>query len=122
MRRSTWITLAVLALLGGGVYVFLADPFKNMAGGGRIDGLAKMFMEDVQFKDFRRASKYHHELERERMDIGRSIEAIFLVKPEMLDIQEYRIVRTTLSSENRRGRTLVPVSYTHLTLPTTPYV
>lgn len=120
MRRSTWISLAVLAALGVGVYLFLTDPFKNMAGAGRIDELTKMFMEDVQFKDFRRASKYHHELERDRMDIGRAIETIFVIKLEALDIQEFHIVKTMLSSENTRGRTLVRTKLKRLNAGTQP--
>ena len=120
MRRSTWISLAVLAALGAGAYLFLADPFTSAQGAGQIDDYAKMFMEDVQFKDFRRASNYHHELERDRMDIGRAIETIFLVKPEMLEIREYRIVRTTLSSQNTRGRTLVRTKYKRLNVAKEP--
>ncbi len=106
MRKSSVVTILVLAVVGTGAYFFMADPF-DMAGSGSVDDLAELFMEDLQFKDFKRAASYHSEFERERIDIGRSIESLFRVKHEMLDIQRYEIVRTNVDSTGERATTVV---------------
>lgn len=120
MSKSTIITVVVLAVVGVGAYLFITDPFKRMAGGGNIESLAKAFMEDLQFKDFRQAGLYHHKLERDRVDLGRSLERLFLVKPEMLDIQEYRIVKSSIDSKGTRGRTLVRTKFKRLNIAKEP--
>ncbi len=106
MRKSNMVTIGVLGAVGVAAFVFLADPF-DLAGSGGVDDLADMFMEDLQFKDFKRAASYHSKLERDRIDIGRSLESLFKVKPEMLDIQRYEIVRTNVDSTGERATTVV---------------
>lgn len=100
------VTIGVLGAVGVAAFVFLADPF-GLSGSGNVDDLADMFMEDLQFKDFKRAASYHSKLERDRLDIGRSLESLFLVKPELLDIQRYEIVRTNVDSTGERATTVV---------------
>ena len=106
MRKSNMVTIGVLGVVGVAAFVFLTDPF-DMSGSGNVDDLADMFMEDLQFKDFKRAASYHSKLERDRLDIGRSLESLFLVKPEMLDIQRYEGVRTNVDSTGERATTVV---------------
>lgn len=110
MRKST-IALLVVALLCGAVaWVVLARPFAS-AGAGVVEELATSFMEDIQFKDFRSSALYHHRLDQGRLDVGQAIEKFFKVKPEQLDIRDYRIIRVDVGSEGRRAKTLVRTRY-----------
>lgn len=112
MRKSTLITLAIAAALGLGVYVVVANPFSPEQN--KINELSRKWMEDLQFKDFRSSSLYHHKLDRDRVDIGRAIERLFLVKPEMLDILDYNIVKAEVDSSGERARVKVNVRYKKL--------
>lgn len=120
MRKSTIITALVLVVLGAGAFFALSDPMRLLRGGGDIDALAKAFMQDLQFKDFRQSGLYHHQLERGRLDIGRSVERLFLLKPELLDIQDYRIVKSEIDSSGMRGRTLLRVRFKKLNISKEP--
>ena len=104
MRKSVAIPLLLLLALGVGGYLFLNPP--TVGGAGVVEEQADAFLRAVQFKDFRAASLSHHPMERDRVDIGRSIERLFFVKPELLDIKDYEIVRTDVD-EGGRARALV---------------
>ena len=112
MRKSTLITIAIAAALGLGTYVVVANPFSPDSN--EVTELSQKWMEDLQFKDFRSSSLYHHKLDRHRVDIGRAIERLFLVKPEMLDILSYRIVKAQVDSSGERARVKVNVRYKKL--------
>lgn len=112
MRNSTIVTLVILAVLGAGAWIFLAEPFSKDTG--LVKKAALAFMEDLQFKDFRSSSLYHHELERDRVDIGRTLEKLFLVKPELLDIIDYRIVKMDVDSSGDRARVKIRSRYKRL--------
>lgn len=112
MRKTSVVTLVILALLGIGTYVFLVNPFSGDTGALRE--LSKQFMEDLQFKDFRRSSLYHHKLEKDRVDIGNSLEKLFLVKPEFMDIREYRVVSADIDSTGDRARVHVKTRFKRL--------
>lgn len=114
MSKTTKVTLIVLALAGLGLYVFLADPLSLQPDRGTVEELSETFMEDLQFKDFRQAGLYHHKLERDRLDIGKALEALFLVKPELLDIKDFDIVKADIDSNGTRARTLVRTRYSRL--------
>lgn len=105
MRKTTIATIAVLLLLAGGGYLYVYAPFHPDRG--EIEALSNQFMEDLQFKDFHSSALYHHELEQDRVDIGRAIEDLFLLDPELLDIMSYRITRTEIDSSGDRARVLV---------------
>lgn len=100
MRKTTVITILVVMVMGG-VFaaLFLGPKFGKTAA---VNSLAKKFLSDVQFKDFRQAALYHHKLERGRVDIGRTIEKLFLLKPEMIDIREFRIVKSAIDGNRAR--------------------
>ena len=93
-------------------WIVLAKPFSP--GAQKVESLSQKWMEDLQFKDFRASSLYHHKLDRNRVDIGRTLERLFLVKPEMLDIIDYRIVKTEVDSSGRRARVKVEARYKRL--------
>ncbi len=105
MRRITIATVLIIAALAAGGYLYLTQPFNPDRA--ELQEHSEAFMEDLQFKDFHSSAQYHHELEQERVDIGRAIEELFLVDPELLDILDYRITRTEIDSSGTRGRVLV---------------
>ena len=109
MRKTTLVTAAILLLLGAGVYVYLTDPFNPDRA--HLRQLSTQFMEDIQFKDFHSSALYHHELEQDRVDIGRALEDLFLLDPELLDILDYRIARSEIDSSGKRGRVLVSTRF-----------
>ena len=113
MRKVTVVTLLVLLVLAAGGYIATYRPF---LGGGyqKVQQLSEKWMEDLQFKDFRSSSLYHHPLDRDRVDIGRAFERLFLVKPELLDIMDYRLVSTDIDSTGERARVKVETRYKRL--------
>lgn len=111
MKKTTIATIMVLLLAGVGTYLFLADPLGLSPGRGKVSELTEFFMQDLQFKDFRQAGLYHHELERDRLDIGNALESLFMVKPEFLDIRDYKIVRADVDESGRRAKVLVRTRY-----------
>lgn len=118
MRKVTIVTIVVLAALGIAAAVFLSgplDPSRRL-----IRELSLQFMEDLQFKDFRRSASYHHELERDRVDIGRTIEKLFLLKPEMLDLREFHIINADVDSTGRRARVHIRTKFQRLNMEKEP--
>ena len=102
MRKSTVATIIV-------VLVCAVIAFLTMGGSLNQDvrivrDLSMQFMEDLQFKDFRRSASYHHKLEHDRVDIGKTLEKFFLVKHESLDIQSFRIIKSDVDSSGDRAR------------------
>ncbi len=104
-QKTTIATVATIALLSIGGFIYLQDPFNPDRA--EIQELSEQFMEDIQYKDFHSSARYHHELEQDRVDIGRALEDLFLVDPELLDIMDFRIIRTEIDSSGDRGRVLV---------------
>ncbi len=62
------------------------------------------FFEDLKFKDFDNAAKYHSLKDQKKVNIPKLIESLFKVKPEFLDIMEYNILETSLDSSKTRAR------------------
>lgn len=112
MRKVTIASIVVLALAAAGAYVVYFKPFRPDIQ--TIEKLSEKWMEDLQFKDFRSSGLYHHKLDRDRVDIGRALERLFLVKPELLDIRDYRIASSRVDSTGRRARVKVKARYKRL--------
>ena len=111
MKAWLW-TLGVLGVLGGG-YVAAAHlsggafPTPGIAVGGPRGELRRTslrFWEDIQFKDFRRAARYHAPEVQETVDIPFLLQRLFQVKPEALDVMHYEVVFADLDSSGDRGR------------------
>lgn len=62
------------------------------------------FMEDVRYKDFKKAASYHNAAERKTVDIPNLIERIFVVKPEFLDIMRYQVTSVDMDRSGDRAR------------------
>lgn len=118
MRRTTTTTFFVLLVLGLGGFIYLTEPFHPDRR--LVDELSTKFMEDVQFKDFRSSALYHHELEQDRVDIGKAIEELFLMKPELIDILDFRLARTEIDSTGRRARVMVNSRFRRLNMDDEP--
>lgn len=114
MRKTTVITLVSLIILGIGGYLFMVEPFNSDRK--VVRELSMQFVEDLQFKDFRSSALYHHRLEQGRVDVGRSLERLFMIKPELLDIIDYRIVKAEVDSSDNRARVLVNTRFRRLNM------
>ena len=67
------------------------------------------FMEDIKYKDFKKAATFHNLKERKTVDIPGLIERLFGIKPEFIDIMRYRVDSVDLNSTGDRARAHVHV-------------
>lgn len=67
------------------------------------------FLEGIQFKDFARAAKVHSDKDQEGRDIPKLLEAKFQIKPELLDIKGFEILRIDLTHAGERAKVLTKV-------------
>lgn len=91
-KFKSFASLGVGALLGGGDAAILED-------------LARHFLEDLQYKDFDKAGTYHTLLDQAKVEIPKLIERLFQVKPEMLNIRDFKITDVTIDESGQRART-----------------
>lgn len=109
MRKSTVISILVVVAVGVGLAVVVLKPFST--GASTVRHLSQLFMEDLQYKDFRSSALYHHADDQGRIDIGRALEELFVVKPELLDIMDFRFKKVQVDSSGERARVLVETRY-----------
>lgn len=114
MSKTTVATLVVIVLIGVGVALVVLRPFSGEIG--LLQDMSTSFMEDLQFKDFRSSKLYSHELDQERLDIGATLERLFQIKPELLDILDYTLVRTDIDSSGERAKVLVRTRFKRLNI------
>jgi hypothetical protein len=62
------------------------------------------FLEDIKYKDFKKAAIYHTIAERKTVDIPSLLERIFLIKPEFCDFLRYQITGVDVDSTGTRAR------------------
>jgi hypothetical protein len=120
--KKLLVTLVLLVAVVGGY--FLAAHLSGGAfyafgvpvGGdrGRLRRLATAFLEDVQFKDFKRAASYHAPETQQGVDIPFLIWRLFQVKPEALDIMKHEIMFAETDSTGLRGRVKARVRFKEL--------
>ena len=70
----------------------------------QLEKLATKFLEDLQFKDFDKAASYHSREDRKNVNIPALIERMFQIKPEMMDIMRFEIVKVQLDSSGKRAK------------------
>ncbi len=115
MSKSNVAIGIVVLLVGGAIAAITLKPgLFDRGDDGLVRTMSEAFLEDLRFKDFQNSTKYHHKLDRDRFDIGKAIEQLFLVKPELLDIREQDIVRIDVSDDGRRAKTLTRSRYRRL--------
>ena len=111
MNKTLWILVAVVVLGGAGLWLFTMPHGINVGGlefgGTERSWLADRsidFLEDIQFKDFDKASTYHlHETQKAR-DIPAMIQRAFRIRHEVLDIMRYEILEVDLDRSKTRAR------------------
>ncbi|OVE73607.1 hypothetical protein BVX93_01230 [bacterium B13(2017)] len=109
MKKSSLVFIIVLLSLG--IYFLLDSQYGNSLvirffskDLHKVREFALSFMEDIRFKDFEEAAAYHSPEDRKHVDIPYLIERLFKIKPEFLDILEYKIAHASLDSSGKRGR------------------
>jgi len=116
------IPLAVLLALVGGYAAavhFSGGAFYDFGvplGGdlGELRRTTTSFLEDLQFKDFENAARYHSPDMQDSVDIPYLLERLFMVKPEALDIMEYSIILAEVDSSGLRARIKSRVKFKEL--------
>lgn len=109
MNKST-IAFILVILVVGGYFAYDAELgqslFINLFSKDKktVNETTLAFMEDIKFKDFKKAATYHHPDDQKEADIPKLIERLFRIKPELLDIVEYSILETSLDSSKKRAK------------------
>lgn len=115
MKKTSTIIL-VLILLGLGAFFYFGSRGNPGAPESSIFASkdekvirekSLSFMEDLKYKDFQKAATYHSPEDQKNVDIPKLIERMFLVKPEQLDVMEYRILDADFDSSGQRARVKV---------------
>ena len=104
--------LVLLSLIGGAALFLNTSKLDMLSRFGMINEdekklaeLAFKFLEAIQYKDFATAASLHNAEDRKSVDIAKLIENLFKVKPEVLNIRDLTITRTTIDSTGTRART-----------------
>ena len=71
---------------------------------GQVYKLTEDFLEDIQFKDFEKAAKYHTPEDQKEANIPKLIEEKFKIKPEMMDIREIEVQKVEIDRSGDRAR------------------
>jgi hypothetical protein len=69
-----------------------------------LSGKVTSFLEDIEFKDFKKAATYHNAEDQKTVDIPKLIEEKFFVKPEFLDIMKYEVKEIEIDSSGKRSK------------------
>jgi len=112
MKKSTVAFVLVLLILAAYIAYdtqkgrsFFLGIFSHEEA--KLNDAVLSFMEDIKFKDFKKAATYHSPEDQKTVNIPRLLEDLFKVKPEFLDIMAYSILDTSLDSTKTRGRVKV---------------
>jgi len=109
--KSAAILVLVLGLAGAALYLtssqggpsgvsaLVLSPDKALLRDRTLE-----FLEDIKFKDFKKASTYHLEATQKARDIPALIQRIFRIRHEVLDIQSYEVLEVELDRSKKRGR------------------
>ncbi len=102
----------LIAHLSGGALPSCGMPLGGERG--ELRRITHRFFEDLQFKDYSAASRYHAPEKQETVDIPYLVQRLFVQKPEMLDIQEWEILMVDIDSSGLRARVKNTVRVKHL--------
>lgn len=108
------IALVLVLVLSVGLLVGLTQSGVSLFGKtlfawndevAELERLAKQFLTDLQYKDFDKAGMYHTFIDKGKANIPKLIERLFQVKPEVLNIRDFEIVKVDLDPDGKRART-----------------
>lgn len=108
--KSAIFLVVVLALAGGALLLLSQHsgagmPTIALSGDkGHLKDATLEFLEDIKFKDFKKASTYHLEDTQKARDIPQLIQRVFRIRHEVLDIQSYEVLEVELDTAKSRGR------------------
>ena len=88
-----------------GSYALVLDPDRDV-----IHRNTRRFLEDLQFKDFKHAGTFHTEKEQSERNIPELIEKKFAIKPELLDIRHFEVLRIDISDDGDRAKSVSNVT------------
>lgn len=102
------VALAAVALAVAGHYGVDLGPYELALNRDKKALHDKMtgFLEAIQFKDFDKAANYHNEEDRSKRNLAQLIESKFFIKPELLNIMDFRLDRVWITRAGDRGRCL----------------
>lgn len=111
--KKVMLVLGVLILGGVALLVGMGQGGVNLGGmswawnseKAVLEEKARSFLEDLQYKDFKKAASYHTFNDQKKADIPKLIERLFQVKPEQLNIRNIRVTEVTLDRSGDRART-----------------
>ncbi|MGV3524806.1 MAG: hypothetical protein ACO1RX_11290 [Candidatus Sericytochromatia bacterium] len=105
------LLLVLVALAGGAYFATQGSPLGQAPLGTLMSGetqqlvkLARDFMEDLKYKNFKDAGTYSLPEQQGKYDMPKLIERLFAIKPEFLDIQNYEVTSTDVDSSGERAR------------------
>lgn len=112
-----WIVLLVI-VLAAGLYASSTRYGLRIASWSwswapqraALEEMTRRFLVDVQFKDFAHAATFHSSEDAAGRDIAALIEKKFAVKPELLDIRHFEILRIDVSPEGDRAKSVNTVT------------
>jgi len=103
---SILFILAILTLVVGSKFGMKIGELNMTANKDKqiLAELAINFLEDIKFKDFKKAASYHYKTDRDKVNIPQLIEEKFMIKPEFLDITKYEVKEVDLDRSGNRAR------------------
>lgn len=111
MKKLLVLLVVVVVAAGGWLAAAHASggalfTFGLPLGGDRgfVRDASMSFFEDLKFKDFKSAAKYHSPEKQASIDIPALLQRLFAVKPEALDVMEYEVVFAEIDSTGNRAR------------------
>lgn len=116
--KKSWLLLAGTLVLAGGAVWYAAVPtgvgLAGALGGGDRQFVAERsydFLEDLRYKDFKKASSYHLPATQAARDIPEMIRRRFGIKHEVLDIHSFKILGVDFDRSENRARVRSMVYY-----------
>jgi len=109
MKKTTFVLFSTIIIIS--IFLFKGSNISSLnmltflsKDVSIVQKFALSFFEDLKFKDFDSAAKYHSLKDQKKVNIPKLIEKLFKVKPEFLDIMEYKILEISLDSSKKRAR------------------
>ena len=118
MKRLS-VIFVLIALIGASLTLVVSRPdlllrFGMGGDSAKLMRITRSFLEDIQFKDFKKAASYHRAEEQDQVDIPFLLERLFMIKPEQLDIMDYEIIFAKVDSSGLRARVKTRVKVKNL--------